>query len=118
MAQIDEDSQSALPAGSNISTKEAALQSIGGKRLRRKVLYVERDASPKSKNPTPGDKKPDKYVVVESPAVVDGSELLMYAVQGRAGGSDYQIAFSFKKTGADKFGEWTGKNIATTWPSF
>ncbi len=94
-------------------TKEAALQSIGGKETEtRKVLpYVERDASPKS-SPTPGDKKPDKYVVVESPAVVDGSELRdAAAVQGRAGGSDYQIAFSFKKTGADKFGEWTGKNI-------
>ncbi len=52
------------------------------------------------------------FVIVESPAVVDGNELRdASAVQGRAGGSDYQISFSFKPSGAQKFGEWTGKNI-------
>lgn len=94
-------------------TEQAALQSIGGKETEtKKVLpYIERDASPKS-SPTPGEKKADKYVVVETPAVVDGGELRdAQAVQQRAGGSDYQIAFSFKPTGAAKFGEWTGKNI-------
>jgi len=96
-------------------TKEAALQSIGGKESdTRKVLpYVERDTSPNAKaTATPADKKPDKFVVVESPAVVDGSELRdAAAVQTRGSSSDYQIAFSFKPTGAQKFGDWTGKNI-------
>lgn len=94
-------------------TKEAALQSIGGKESEtRKVLpYIERDDKSKT-GETPADKKADKYVVVEYPAVVGGSELRdAAAVQGKAGGSDYQIAFSFKPSGAAKFGDWTGKNI-------
>lgn len=93
-------------------TKDAALQSIGGKETEtRKVLpYTERDSSPKA-GATP-DPKNTKYVVVETPAVVDGSELRdAAAIQARAGGSDYQIAFSFKPAGAQKFGDWTGKNI-------
>jgi preprotein translocase subunit SecD len=93
-------------------TKEAALQSIGGKESEtRKVLpYAERDSSPKTGS-TP-DPKDTKYVVVESPAVVDGSELRdASASTGRAGGQEYEINFQFKPSGAQKFGEWTGKNI-------
>jgi preprotein translocase subunit SecD len=33
------------------------------------------------------------------------------AAQSRAGGDEYEIDFSLKKTGADKFGAWTGANI-------
>ncbi len=94
-------------------TKEAALATIGGKETdTRKILpYAERDETPtNAQNPQPP--KPKQYVVVESPAVVDGSELRdAAAIQGRAGGSEYQISFSFKPSGAQKFGEWTGKNI-------
>ena len=98
-------------------TKEAALATIGGKETdTRKVLpYTERDDSTASLNGntnTAQNQKPTKFVVVESPAVVDGSELRdAAATQGRAGGTDYQITFSFKPTGAQKFGDWTGKNI-------
>lgn len=94
-------------------TKEAALATIGGKDTdtRRVLPYNDRDESPTA-NQNPQDKTPSKFVVVESPAVVDGSELRdAAAVQGRAGGSDYQISFSFKPSGAQKFGDWTGKNI-------
>ena len=96
-------------------TKEAALATIGGKESdTRKVLpYAERDA-PTSPNaaPTPADQKPKQFVVVENPAVVDGNELRdAAAVQGKGGGSDFQISFSFKPAGAQKFGDWTGKNI-------
>ncbi len=94
-------------------TKEAALQTIGGKDTdTRKVLpYAERDEAPKTPQ-NPADPKPKQFVVVESPAVVDGSELRdAAALQGRGGGSDYQISFSFKPSGAQKFGDWTGKNI-------
>ncbi|HLN99848.1 MAG TPA: protein translocase subunit SecD, partial [Pyrinomonadaceae bacterium] len=56
--------------------------------------------------------KEKKWVVVESPAVVDGSELRnAAATQSRAGSDDYQIAFALKPNGADKFGTWTGANI-------
>lgn len=94
-------------------TREAALATIGGKDSdTRKVLpYTERDDAPKP-NQSAADKKPTQFVVVESPAVVDGSELRdAAAIQGRGGGSDFQITFSFKPAGAQKFGDWTGKNI-------
>ena len=97
-------------------TKEAALQSIGGKEsdTRRVLPYAERDeSSTATAAPTPpAAKKPTQFVVIENPAVVDGSELRdAAAIQGKGGGSDYQISFSFKPTGAQKFGDWTGKNI-------
>ena len=96
-------------------TKEAALASIGGKETdTRKVLpYNERDKDTASAKaaPTP-DQKPKQFVVVESPAVVDGSELRdASAAPARAGGQEYEINFQFKPTGAQKFGDWTGKNI-------
>jgi preprotein translocase subunit SecD len=94
-------------------TREAALQSIGGKEsATRKVLpYLERDDA--TTTPTnPADKPPPSFVVVETPAVVDGSELRdAAAMQSRGGGTDYTITFAFKPSGAQKFGEWTGKNI-------
>ena len=95
-------------------TKEAALQSIGGQEsLTRKVMvYAERDEATAAGQTPPADKKPSQFVVVENPAVVDGSELRdAAAIQGKGGGSDYQISFSFKPAGAQKFGDWTGKNI-------
>ncbi len=94
-------------------TKEAALQTIGGKETdtRKVLVYADRDETPKDAQ-TPADQKPKQYVVVEYPAVVDGSELRDAAAVSRTGGnSDYQISFSFKPSGAQKFGEWTGKNI-------
>ena len=93
-------------------TKEAALQSIGGKEtdVRKVMVYADRDA--KSATTTPAEEKPKQFVVVENPAVVDGSELReANAVQARGGANEYSISFSFKPTGAQKFGDWTGKNI-------
>jgi preprotein translocase subunit SecD len=56
--------------------------------------------------------KTNKRVVVESPAIVDGSELrTASAVQAYRGSDEYEIQFSLKKSGADKFGAWTGANI-------
>jgi preprotein translocase subunit SecD len=92
-------------------TREAALASIGGKESEtRKVLpYVEREDATTQNATT---KPPPRFVVVESPAVVDGSELRdAAALQGRGGASEYQITFQFKPAGAQKFGDWTGKNI-------
>ncbi len=93
-------------------TKEAAAQSLGGTiPSNRKVLSLtERDQAAANQNPQ--DKQPTQWVVVENPAVVDGSELRDAAAVSRTGNeSDYQISFSFKPGGAQKFGEWTGKNI-------
>src|SRR5436853_1889643 len=53
-----------------------------------------------------------KWVVVESPAIIDGIDLRSaQAIPEGAGGDKYQITFSLKKNGADKFGAWTGANI-------
>ena len=104
------------PSPSPVQTypsEEAALASIGGKETdtRKVLVYSERD-EPLTAVQNQPDQKPKQYVVVESPAVVDGSELRdAAAIQGRAGGDEYQISFSFKPSGAQKFGEWTGKNI-------
>jgi preprotein translocase subunit SecD len=58
------------------------------------------------------NQQPKQWVVLENPSVVDGSELRDAAAVSRTGSeSDYQISFSFKPGGAQKFGEWTGKNI-------
>src|SRR5207253_5643890 len=55
---------------------------------------------------------PKKWVVVESPAIIDGAELrTATANPARAGGEEYDINFALKKSGADKFGAWTGANI-------
>ncbi len=92
-------------------TKEAAEQSLGGKvpSNRRVLPYLERDEV--STTPV-DDKKPTAWVVVESPAVVDGNELRDAVPTSRTGNeSDYQISFSLKPAGAVKFGDWTGKNI-------
>ncbi|MGQ0543017.1 MAG: protein translocase subunit SecD, partial [Blastocatellia bacterium] len=95
-------------------TEEAAKQSLGGTvpPNRRTLAYAERDDSSTTPNTTNSADKPKSYVVVEYPAVVDGSELRDANAISRTGSdSDYQISFSFKPAGAAKFGEWTGKNI-------
>lgn len=91
-------------------SEEAAKQSIAGAPNRKVLVYADRDVPPNST--VPADQQPKQYVVVETPAVVDGSELRDAAAVSRTGSdSDYQISFSFKPNGAQKFGEWTGKNI-------
>lgn len=95
-------------------TREAALQSIGGAETSsRKVLpYRDRDDPTGAGSAQDPNAAPTQFVVVEYPAVVDGSELRDANAVSRTGSdSDYQIAFSFKPAGAQKFGDWTGKNI-------
>jgi preprotein translocase subunit SecD len=93
-------------------TKEAALQSIGGKESNtKKVLpyFSKEDIAPVKPGET---KKPDSFVVIEYPAIIDGNELRDAGAVSRTGReSDYQITFNLKPSGATKFGEWTEKNI-------
>ncbi|MDH3492738.1 MAG: protein translocase subunit SecD [Acidobacteriota bacterium] len=91
-------------------TREAALQTIGGAETptRKVVEYVERDAQPVAEGQAP----PSQWIVVEYPAIIDGSELRnASAVTTTGNASDYQITFQLKPAGAQKFGDWTGKNI-------
>lgn len=93
-------------------TREAALQSLGGVEPpnRRVLPYLERDEVEVAAKD--GTKPPSSWVVIEHPPVVDGSELRDAQAVTRTGNEgDYQISFSLKPAGAQKFGEWTGRNI-------
>ncbi|MBV9210463.1 MAG: protein translocase subunit SecD, partial [Acidobacteria bacterium] len=100
------------------ATEQEAIQSLGGSvpNNRKVVPYIERDeltSTSTTPSTDPNAKKPSSYVVIETPSVVDGSELRnASAVNSRGGGADeYQIQFSLKPNGAQKFGTWTGANI-------
>ncbi|MBK9216240.1 MAG: protein translocase subunit SecD [Chloracidobacterium sp.] len=96
-------------------TEEAAKQSMGGSvpANRRILPYADKDEpTNKSSNATPDPNKPKQFVVVEYPAIVDGSELREASAGSRTGSDrDFEISFSLKPAGAQKFGDWTGKNI-------
>src|ERR1051325_6854311 len=88
----------------------ASLNSGGTVPPNRKVLpYSERG----DKTADANQPKAKSWVVVEIPAIIDGSELRnATAIPAQGGRSDdYEINFSLKKSGADKFGAWTGSHI-------
>lgn len=94
-------------------TEEAAKQSLGGvvSPNRRIYPYVEDDKTTVTTQQN-AQEKPKKFIVLEYPAIVDGSELRdasAYSPSGSDG--DYKIVFNLKPAGAQKFGDWTGKNI-------
>jgi preprotein translocase subunit SecD len=91
----------------------ASLNSGGNVPANRRVLpYNERADAATPGQEKPNTPKPTKWVVVESPGIIDGAELrTASAVPARAGGEEYEIAFSLKPSGAAKFGAWTGANI-------
>ena len=96
------------------ATKEAAIASLNSRgnipSNRRVLLYAER-AEWENEKEYRTNLKPTKWVVAESPVIIDGSELRDASAVRTAEGDIYQILFSLKKTGADKFGAWTGFNI-------
>src|SRR5262249_18572079 len=67
--------------------------------------FTERDDTQKQPN-----QQQSKWLILETPAIVDGSELRDAAPFTR-GGTEYNIEFHLKPTGAQAFGDWTGKNI-------
>jgi len=92
----------------------ASLNSGGNIPANRRVLpYTERaDLTGQDANANPNAQAPKRWVVVESPAIIDGAQLRSAtANQSRAGADEYEIDFALKKAGADKFGAWTGANI-------
>ena len=95
-------------------TEQAALQSLGGQVTgnRRVLPVMERDEDePADQKDQPG-KPPKAWAVVESPAIVDGNELRDAVPVSKTGNdNDYQISFSLKPAGAQKFGAWTGANV-------
>jgi len=104
------------PAPATTYTSEAeATASLGSNGIvppNRQVLpYSERMELSNDKDPS--QQRPKQYVVVETPAIIDGSDLRNASAVPSAGGraDDFEINFSLKKSGADKFGAWTGAHI-------
>ncbi|HEY0430039.1 MAG TPA: protein translocase subunit SecD [Pyrinomonadaceae bacterium] len=97
------------------ASEQEATQSLGGTvpQNRKIYPYPERDDSPNKNQTQPNQpEKPKKYVVVEYPPVVDGSELRDAGAFSQTGSDrDYKITFSLKPGGAQKFGAWTAANI-------
>ncbi|HVQ36805.1 MAG TPA: protein translocase subunit SecD, partial [Pyrinomonadaceae bacterium] len=97
------------------TTEEEAKGSLGGTvpQNRRILPYAERNEPTTAGQTVDPQAQPAKrWVVIEVPAIVAGTELRnAAAVQGRGGSDDYQISFALKPGGAEKFGAWTGANI-------
>jgi len=96
------------------TSEQEAIQSLGGVvPPNRKVLPYQERIEPTANGANDQTQKPKQWVVVEVPAIIDGSELRNASAVGTQGGrsEDYEINFSLKKAGADKFGAWTGAHI-------
>ncbi|MDQ6652889.1 MAG: hypothetical protein M3Y84_09105 [Acidobacteriota bacterium] len=96
------------------STSEDAVTSVGRTvpANRRVLPYVEANEPGTGQQSSQARERPKKWLVVEAPAIVDGSDLLnAVAVPSRASAEDYQIVFSLRPEGADKFGAWTKAHI-------
>ncbi|HEV2883868.1 MAG TPA: protein translocase subunit SecD, partial [Pyrinomonadaceae bacterium] len=101
-------------AAQTFATEEEAKASLGGTvpQNRRLLPYADRDEPTTAGQTNQNANAPKRWVIVESPPVVDGSELRSAtATQGRGGADEYQIAFALKPGGAEKFGAWTGANV-------
>jgi preprotein translocase subunit SecD len=101
----------------SFNTKEevqAALASNATSPRLQIVPYAERE-EPTAAAQTAADPnapKPKKWVAIEMPPVIEGSDLRdSQAVPVSAGSDSYEINFQLKPTGATKFGSWTGSNI-------
>ena len=97
------------------SSEEEAKASLGGTvpNNRRVLPYKERVERTGTTTDQKNQDKPTRWVVVEAPAIIDGTQLrTASAVNSRGGRSEqYEINFSLKKDGAEKFGAWTGSHI-------
>ncbi len=94
-------------------TEEAARQSLGGTvPPNRKIYpYTERDADTTTPPANAAD-RPKQFIILEYPPIIEGSELRSASAFSRTGSEgDYEIQFNLKPAGAQKFGDWTGKNI-------
>jgi len=92
------------------NSKEDATASLGDKvpSNRRVLPYVEQDQSIAGEPNSERSYQLNKWVVVEAPAIVDGSQLRnAVAVPSRVNGEDYHIALSLTPKGAERLGDWT-----------
>ncbi|MBA3440740.1 MAG: protein translocase subunit SecD [Pyrinomonadaceae bacterium] len=96
------------------ATEQEAIQSVGGTLPPNRLVlpYAERDELTAVEEDNQPSERPRRYVVVERPAVIEGSELRSAEAVSQTGvGDSYQISFALKPGGAQKFGSWTAANI-------
>ena len=92
-------------------TEQAAIQSLGGTLPfnKRVFPYTERNETATAAQPAQ-----KQFVIVEYPPIIEGSEIRDANAVSRSGmEGDYQISFNLKPAGAQKFGEWTARNIGS-----
>ena len=58
----------------------------------------------------PFESRATQFVIVEAEPVITGQDIRNADAVNRTGNT-YDISFTLKKDGAEKFGEWTGRNI-------
>jgi preprotein translocase subunit SecD len=93
-------------------TKEAAVQSLGGTVPPNRLVLPHRESDDSTDTAKQPNQPPKDWMIVENPAIIDGSELRDASASSRTGAqTDYEIIFHLKPAGAQKFGDWTGKNI-------
>jgi len=94
-------------------TQEAAIQSLGGTiPPNRAVLpYLQKEDAGDTDDKTQQNTK--SWVVIELPAIITGDQVRNASASQTQGGgvSDFEINFSLKRAGAEKFGAWTGANV-------
>jgi len=93
-------------------TKEAAVQSLGGTVPPSRLVLPLTEKKGDEGDSAPKDKPPTQWMILENPAIIDGSEVREASAVSRTGtGADYEIIFHLSPAGGQKFGEWTGKSI-------
>ncbi|HEV7746522.1 MAG TPA: hypothetical protein VGO56_16110 [Pyrinomonadaceae bacterium] len=94
-------------------SKQDAEASLGGSAsLNRRVLpYSERSDPIAGSKPASTAEPQQRWVVVESPPIVDGSELRDAQAYQSSGVENYNIRFTLGPYGAQNFDNWTSKNI-------
>src|SRR6185503_9939852 len=95
-------------------TQELALQSLGGTVPPNRAIlpYLEKTDTGNTADKTQ-QQTTKSWVVIEVPAIITGDQVRnASAGQTQGGGvSDFEINFSLKRGGAEKFGAWTGANV-------
>jgi protein-export membrane protein SecD len=92
-------------------TRDEALANLGGADTAKcRVLpYSEREELRQSGAPVQPARR---WLCVEVPSIIDGRDLrTATAIRSRGDANSYNIAFSLKPEGANKFAAWTGANI-------
>jgi preprotein translocase subunit SecD len=90
-----------VPPGNPFPSKEAALSSLGS------TLPEDREILPSTERNGGGE----SYYVVEKAPVVTGVDLRNAQAAPAEQGLAYKVRFALKPNGAEKFGNWTEKNI-------